>query len=295
MTGSPFNILVIGAGGQVGSQLVQSLNLHPRFNTISGLHSDIDICRVDSIKKALNQSIDAVVNCAAYTAVDLAQSNPEPAWRVNALGPMLLAKACQNANIPLIHYSSDYVYHNGLFRPLLETDPCNPKSVYAISKYLGEQDALYHHSKTVVIRTSWVYADQGQNFVNTISRLSKEKSKIQVVNDQFGAPTYTPDLVSATIKVLEYIVNPSLTFDKYGIYNFANEGGISWYEFAKEIIRLLQSNCEVEPVPTAAFPRPAPRPPYSVFDLSSIKSTFDLTIPAWDLSLVHSIALKEQL
>lgn len=284
-----FRILVTGASGQVGQQLVKSLNDRQDFVAIAKSHQDLDICDSIEVLRVITTGLDAVVNCAAYTAVDLAQSNAPSAWSINVEGPKQLAKACALANIPLLHYSSDYVYDNGQTTPYSEADPCNPKSIYAISKYLGEQEALYHHARTVVIRTSWVYADQGQNFVNTILKLAKEKSNIKVVNDQIGAPTYTPDLVQATIKILSSVLEPSEIQAQYGIYNFANQGVISWFDFASEIIKISGLACVVEPVPSTAYPRPAPRPQYSVFNLAKIKHSFDPQIPFWQDSLAVSL------
>ena len=278
-------ILITGAQGQVGSQFIAALNQSSEYLPISYSHVEFDITDPQSIQIIFNQNFSAVINCAAYTAVDLAESESNLAWKVNVYATKLLALACADKKIPLIHFSSDYVYDNNLNRPLKETDPCNPKSIYAITKYCGEQAALYYHRQSIIIRTSWVYSKLGQNFVNTILRLSKEKAELSIINDQIGAPTYTLDLVNTTMTILKNVLQQQTKNSLFGIYNFSNAGNISWFDFANEIIKLSDSPCKLRPVPTVEFPRPAARPAFSVFDMTKILSTFGVELKDWRESL----------
>ncbi|MBK8776725.1 MAG: dTDP-4-dehydrorhamnose reductase [Saprospiraceae bacterium] len=284
----PFNILVTGAHGQVGSQLVLRLKQEADIKVHAYGHKQLDLTDANAILHVITDEIHAVVNCAAYTQVDLAQSDPSAAWNINAVAPELMAKACHQKNILFLHYSTDYVYDNDQTRPLTETDPCCPKSIYAITKYEGEQKALYYNPKTIILRTSWVYSRQGQNFVNTIIRLAQEKSELLVVDDQLGAPTYTPNLVDATLTILRrYLEYGSSNI--FGIYNFANDGAISWYEFAKKIVAMRLIDCKVLPTSTQSFPRPAPRPRYSIFELTKIQAVFGIKPVPWEIALQECI------
>jgi dTDP-4-dehydrorhamnose reductase len=282
-----YNILITGAGGQLGHALDLLLGSQHAFNPVALPHTGLDITDADSLRDCLDtHRIHLVVNTAAYTSVDLAESSPDRAWLVNAEGPRQIAIACRKKQIPLIHFSTDYVYHNALRRPLLETDPCNPGNVYGASKLAGEQKTLYHHPHTVVIRTSWLYGREGNNFVNTIKRLSSEKPVLEVVNDQIGAPTYVPDLAAATLTILSKVLPESGNPSWYGIFNFANEGEASWFDFASAIVSSSSTTCSVHPVATSVFPRPAARPSYSLFNLNKIKSTFHLSIRDWKTALM---------
>lgn len=282
-----YNILITGAGGQLGHALNQLLGSQDAFNPVALSHTRLDITDADSLMDCLDtHRIHLVLNTAAYTSVDLAETSPDRAWLVNAEGPRQVAIACRKKQIPLIHFSTDYVYHNALRRPLLETDPCNPRNVYGASKLAGEQKTLYHHPHTLVIRTSWLYGREGHNFFNTIKRLSSEKPVLEVVNDQIGAPTYVPDLAAATLTILSKVLPEAGNPSWYGIFNFANEGEASWFDFASGIVSGSSNTCSVQPVSTSVFPRPAARPSYSVFNLNKIKSTFQLSIRDWKTALM---------
>lgn len=279
-------ILITGCNGQVGQSFTAFKSVFPQFELVFVHRGQLDISDIASIQSFFFTEWDfaAVINAAAYTNVDLAETEIQKAWKTNVSGPMLLAKKCKELEIPLIHFSSDYVYDNGFNRPLKESDACCPKSIYAITKFEGEQSAIYYNPNTIVLRTSWVYSENGNNFLKTIVRLTKENTEIKVVNDQIGAPTFAHDLASATLTLLDYILNDS-HFTHYGIFNFANEGRISWFDFASEIARVSKAKCIVIPVDTAAFPRPAKRPAYSVFDLSKIKLVFNIIPIPWQTSL----------
>jgi dTDP-4-dehydrorhamnose reductase len=278
-------ILITGFNGQVGQSFASLSNHFLQYELVLVHHGELDITDPNHINGVLaNGNFAAVINCAAYTSVDLAETEIEKASRINMYGPVLLAKKCNELHIPLIHFSSDYVYDNGYTRPLKEIDPCSPKSIYAITKLEGEQAALYYNLKTVILRTSWVYSEYGNNFLKTILKLTKENKEINVVNDQIGSPTYARDLAAVTLTILDHILN-NANFNQYGIYNYANEGQISWFDFASEIVNISKSNCIVHPVSTVSFPRPAKRPAYSVFDLHKIISVFTIKPIPWQRSL----------
>jgi dTDP-4-dehydrorhamnose reductase len=280
-----FKILITGAQGQVGSQCMRTISESDHLLPMSFSHREFNISDQASIETIFKNDFNAVINCAAFTAVDAAQTEIGHAWNVNAVAPKLLAKACSQKKIPLIHFSSDYVYDNGQHKPLLESGTCNPKSIYALSKFVGEQEALYYHNQTIIIRTSWVYSKTGQNFVNTILKLGKSKKSLEIVNDQLGSPTYTPDLVEAVIMIVDCLFSNQNDRSLFGIFNFSNSGIISWYDFAVEIIKYSGIECMLTPVSTTQFPRPAPRPSYSAFDLSKIQQTFGIIPINWKTSL----------
>jgi len=279
-------ILITGCNGQVGQSFHAFQDSFPQFELVFVHRGQLDIMDTNSIKSFFltEKNYAAVINSAAYTGVDMAETEIQKAWKTNISGPILLAKKCDELKIPLIHFSSDYVYDNGYTRPLKETDPCSPKSMYAITKFEGEQAAMYYNPKSIILRTSWVYSEYGNNFLKTILKLSKEKTEINVVKDQIGAPTYAHDLASVSLRMLYIILNDPY-YNQYGIYNYANEGQISWFDFAREIVRISKSTCIVHPVNTDSFPRPAKRPAYSVFDLNKIKSNFNISLIPWQTSL----------
>lgn len=280
-------ILVTGAGGQVGRSLQSLAVQFPQLQFIFSHSDDLDITNKRAVSTFFsNKRLSACINCAAYTAVDRAEEDAARARRVNVDGIGNLATACAATNIPLIHFSSDYVYHNNLNRPLVETDPTAPKGVYARTKLQGEVVAFKRHANTMVVRTSWVYAPEGHNFVRTMLRLSAEKPAIQVVYDQIGAPTYAPDLALALLNLLQKIHVGTLSPEKlYGVWNFSNAGVTSWYDFARAILTLQKSPCKVYPILSEQYQTPATRPPYSVLNTRKFKTAFDVEIPHWHDSL----------
>jgi dTDP-4-dehydrorhamnose reductase len=222
---------------------------------------------------------DYCINCAAYTAVDKAEVEKELAFIVNAESVGILAAVSSAMHCKFLHVSTDYVYDGDQLGEHQEEDVPKPVSVYGQSKLAGEQAALTNNPDSVIIRTSWVYSQFGHNFVKTMMRLMKEKPSISVVNDQQGSPTWAADLASFIMQVVlhkEWVP---------GVYNFSNEGNITWYEFAAEIKRLIHSNCEVQPIPTTSYPTPAKRPANSFMSKSKIKSVFGYTPIDWRLSL----------
>jgi dTDP-4-dehydrorhamnose reductase len=278
-------ILVTGANGQLGCELQAIAPAFPQFEFSFHDHATLDIANHASITATLDRERPAYcINCAAYTAVDKAESEKESAYLINGDAVGYLAAACHNIGARLIHISTDYVFDGHSATPLKEGDPTGPVNTYGASKLEGERQALQHYPEgTLIIRTSWVYSEFGNNFVRTMIRLMKERPSINVVSDQVGSPTYAADLAAA---ILHIINAPSFL---PGLYHYSNEGRISWYEFALAIRELIGSTCEVNPIPTVQYPTPAKRPRFSLLDKSLICSTYHLTIPEWRPSLVTCI------
>ena len=274
------NILVTGADGQLGSEFRDLEKSFPYFNFY--FTSKINLSVTDEVALEnlfTNNSFNICINCAAYTAVDKAETEKENAFEVNAVAAGYIAAVCQKYNCMLFHISTDYVFDGSEARPYLESDAVNPLGVYGHSKAKGEKNILQVNESAIIIRTSWLYSSHGKNFVKTMVRLMKEKESIGVVSDQYGSPTYSADLALAILHIIEA--------DDFvpGIYHYCNEGIISWYQFAVEIKKLIQSNCVIKAIGTNEYPTPAARPAYSALDTSLFFSTFGLTIPGWQQSL----------
>ncbi len=273
-------ILITGANGQLGKELQAASVNYPQFNFIFFSRSDLPINDNQKILGAFeNIKPDYCINCAAYTAVDKAESERQEAFLINAEAVRLLAAACKSFNTKFIHISTDYVFDGNSSVPIKEDAPTNPVSVYGSSKLKGEQFSFNEQNETIIIRTSWVYSEFGNNFVKTMIRLMKEKESINVVNDQIGSPTYAADLAEAILQIIE-----SKKFIP-GIYNYSNEGKISWYDFAIAIKQILNSSCNVSPIPTSQYPTPAKRPHYSLLDKTKIATIYSATIKNWNESL----------
>lgn len=265
--------LVTGANGQLGNEL----RLLLKDNALYVDKDQLDITDAEAVKSFFSANrFDAVINCAAYTAVDKAEADEELARSINARGPENLAKT----GIPLIHVSTDYVFDGTNCRPYVETDTANPQSVYGRTKLAGEQAVLENASAAVIIRTAWLYSEFGNNFVKTMRRLGTEKAQLNVVFDQVGTPTYAADLAAAVVHIL-----PRLRPGMKEIFHFSNEGVCSWYDFAVEIMKLSGLNCRVNPIESKDYPTPARRPFYSVLNKTKIKQTFNLKINHWKESL----------
>ena len=278
-------ILVTGANGQLGRELQALAPAFPQFDFLFFDRATLSIADPDAINTFFARERPAYcINCAAYTAVDKAESEKESAFLINGDAVGYIATACRNTGARLIHISTDYVFDGLSETPLREEDPTNPINTYGASKLEGERQALQHYPEgTLIIRTSWVYSEFGNNFVRTMIRLMKERPSINVVSDQIGSPTYAADLAAA---ILHILTAPSFI---PGLYNYSNEGRISWYEFALAIRELIGSTCEVNPIPTAQYPTPAKRPRFSLLDKSLISATYHLAIPEWQPSLVTCI------
>ncbi len=277
-------IWVTGAKGQLGTELYSQ---HSKLRQCEFLFTDIEEMDLTQKKAVMdfvrNENPDVIINCAAYTAVDKAEEEPEKAFLLNRDIPAYLTEAAASIDALLIHLSTDYVFDGTKDRPYTENDRPNPISAYAESKYAGEREVL-KNPKNIILRTSWLYSAQGTNFLKTMLRLGKEKEELTVVNDQFGIPTSATDLAGALLYMVKHILSDKEDYG--GIYHYSDEGWCSWYDFAVEIMRLTGLNCHVKPVTTAQYPLPAKRPMYSVMDKSKIKRVFGIEIPEWRESLL---------
>jgi len=275
-------ILVIGTNGQLGQELQVLAPSFPGYRFLFTTKDEVDIIHpVETSEYFSARSIDYCINCAAYTAVDNAETEKENAFFINAYAVACIADICHKNNTQLIHISTDYVFDGTAGQPYKETDKTAPVSVYGKSKMHGEELALRNEPSAIIIRTAWLYSSFKNNFVKTMLRLMKEKESINVVNDQFGSPTYAADLAAA---IMQMIVSGK-SKENPGIYHYNNAGITNWYEFAVAIKKLTDSNCIVNPIPTSQYPTPAKRPAYSVLDSTKIKETFGVAVPDWEESL----------
>lgn len=279
-------ILVTGAGGQLSTEFNYLASLLETNTFVFAGQSDLDITVGGEVEQFLKQGgFDLVINCAAYTAVDKAESEKETAYAVNSTGAEILAKLCAASKIRLLHFSTDFVFDGSLSRPYNETDAANPLSVYGKSKLEGEQSVLKYQPDAIVIRTSWVYSSFGHNFVKTILRLCSERSELNIVDDQIGSPTYARDLAKAVLHVIQ---QPHW---KAGMYHYSNEGVASWYDFAVAIKEMAGLNTRINPISTKGYPTAAVRPPYSVLSKQHFKETYSVGIPYWRDSLKECLSL----
>lgn len=281
-------VLVSGANGQLGRELQALASEFPELTLLPVDRSVLDISDAEAIARFFEHTdFDYCINCAAYTAVDKAEQERDLAFAINAQGAANLAKTCAVKSVQLLHFSSDYVYHNQENRPLLETDVTTPQGVYAKSKLEGDVQVLAANPDALVFRTSWVYSSFGHNFVKTMLRLGAERGALRVVCDQIGAPTYARDLARMSL----HLIHSGKAKEQAGIFNYSNEGVCSWYDFAQAIFDLSGVPCKVEPIPSTAYPTPAARPHYSVLDKGKFKAAFDLEIPYWRESLRECLGL----
>ncbi|MGV3529419.1 MAG: dTDP-4-dehydrorhamnose reductase [Flavisolibacter sp.] len=281
-------ILVTGSEGQLGKELQDLQAGYPGFNFVFVNRQALDVSDEASIQKSFRQyHPQYVINCAAYTAVDKAETEREKAMLINSQAVGLLAKACDAQGARFIHISTDYVFAGESKTPYREDDPIDPVNYYGQTKAEGEKQAFTNCKEAVVIRTSWVYSFHGNNFVKTMIRLMKERDELRVVDDQTGSPTYAADLAAAIMQIIQS--------EKWtpGIFHFSNEGVITWYEFAVAIRDLIASNCNVVPITTQDFPTPAKRPAYSVLNKEKICAAYGITLKDWRQSLQQCIAKFE--
>lgn len=270
-------LLITGSKGQLGTCLTA------RLPQAIGVDIDVlDICDFVALKKFTDENnIDCIVNCAAYTAVDKAEEEPELAKKINADAVLNLAKT----GAKVIHISTDYVFNGKSSTPYSESDAPSPASVYGRTKLDGE-NALFENAKSAfVIRTSWLYSNYGNNFVKTMRRLGAERESLNVVFDQIGTPTFADDLADAIVKIL-----PLLKDGCKELFHFSNEGVCSWYDFARKIMELSSLSCKVSPIESKDYPTKACRPNYSVLNKSKIKNFAGLEIPHWEESLKKCIS-----
>jgi dTDP-4-dehydrorhamnose reductase len=286
-------ILLLGANGQVGHELARSLK--PLGNIVATTRSGVlngeaceiaDFDRPDSLPSLVDRvSPDIVVNAAAYTAVDRAESEPEAAFRANAEAPGKLAKACVENDILLVHYSTDYVFDGQGTRPYREDDPTSPLGVYGASKLAGEQAIEASGCRRLIFRTAWVYGNHGANFMRTMLRLGAEREELRVVADQVGTPTPAPLIADVTAQVIASSPHAS------GVFHLTAEGQTSWHGFASAIVAgahrrgLLARRPQVLPISTADYPTPAKRPAYSRLDTSRLRNDMAIVLPVWEHGL----------
>ena len=267
-------ILVTGANGQLGSELAVLSKSYPKFEWIFADRTKITLDNLELLKVQLKEiKPDIILNCGAYTAVDKAETEKELAFIVNHLAVEIIANYSFKNNTKLIHVSTDYVFDGSSSSSLNEDAETNPINVYGESKLAGEIACLKENPESVIIRTSWVYSKFGNNFVKTMQRLMQERDEINVVNDQIGSPTYAADLAQTMIDIIE-----SSEWIP-GIYNYSNEGEISWYEFALSVKELGSYNCKVGGITSASYPTPAKRPSFSLLSKEKIKAIYNLNIP----------------
>lgn len=279
-------ILVTGANGQLGSEMQRLGAISPNRYLFTDV-AELDITDAVAVQHFITEhSVQVIVNCAAYTNVDKAESDETAAMLINATAVQNLACAAKEAGATLIHISTDYVFGCDGNTPRTEDMPLNPLGVYGRTKLAGEKAVTDSGCKAIIIRTAWLYSEFGNNFVKTMLRLTSERETVKVVFDQVGTPTYAGDLALTIFSIIEgdkYIGNE-------GIYHFSDEGACSWYDFATEIAYMSgHNNCTVTPCHSNEFPSPVTRPPYSVLDKTKIKEVFDITIPHWRESLAYCL------
>jgi dTDP-4-dehydrorhamnose reductase len=272
-------ILVLGSNGQLGTEIKKlSSNFSDCIFVFAG-REEIDVTNEKCILKIVQHNPDFIVNCAAYTAVDKAESEMEAADKLNHIACKYIVEGAEKAGAVLIHISTDYVYNINPGYPLSENDNCEPYGVYAISKYNGEK-IVQEYKKHILIRTSWVYGNEGKNFYKTMLSLS-DRPELKIVADQYGAPTYAVDLALFIIKVINYLDRAEEMDKFYGIYNFSNEGCISWFDFATQIFALNHKSVALTPVTSSGYNSPAHRPDWSVLSKQKLKKNFNFEVPHW--------------
>lgn len=289
-------IVVTGSAGMLGAETVGALR-RAGFRAVGLSRSVMDIARPESVRSALGamDAVDLVINCAAYTAVDKAESEPGAAFAVNRDGAANLAGECARLGIPLIHISTDYVFDGKSRLPYKEEHPVNPVNVYGLSKEQGEAAIRRGIGRHIIVRTSWLYGAGGRNFVKTILGLGMERDELRVVCDQHGCPTWSSDLADCLVRLAEGVSGNSGGVG-WGTYHFCGKGVATWYEFASAVLAEAQRRkprpggmAKVLPVATGAYPTAAARPQYSVLDCGKIEAVFGVRPPAWEKSLERLI------
>lgn len=279
-------ILITGSAGQLGNEISKLSVNHPEHNFIFTDVKELNITNESDIENFFNQrNIDFIVNCAAYTAVDLAEKEKELSTLINSTAVKNLAQISAHFNAKLIHISTDYVFDGKNYRPYNEDDQTNPIQWYGKTKLEGEIQVNNFAKDAIIIRTSWLYSEFGKNFVKTIIKYAQERDFLNVVSDQVGTPTYAKDLAKSIL----HIISNYKSDNSIQTYNFSNEGVISWYDFAKTIIELTKIDCIINPIETKDFPTPAARPIYSVLNKTKIKTDYKIVIPYWRDSLIDCL------
>lgn len=278
-------VVVTGANGQLGQSLRFIAGNYPEIQFVFCDSKQLDITDKSSINAVFKESNpNYCINAAAYTAVDKAESEPEKAHLINAMGPKNLAEICKDFDTTLLHVSTDFVFDGNAKKPYTEEDIPNPTGVYGQTKLDGERMIQEIMKKFFIIRTSWVYSQFGNNFMKTMIRLGKERDTLSVVNDQIGTPTNAVDLAEVLVKIIQFNTQHPIS-NTFGIYNFSNEGQCSWYDFANKIFEINKIEIDLRPIPTSDYPTPAKRPKFSVLDKSKIRNVFGIGIESWIESL----------
>jgi dTDP-4-dehydrorhamnose reductase len=280
-------ILITGSSGQMGRQFRElSASLTAQFILLT--RTDMIIHDITSVRNMFKMSKPQFfINCAAYTAVDQAEKDRDQAYLVNGDAPGIMAQVCKEFNVPFIHISTDYVFDGLATVPYKEDNPTEPQNVYGASKLEGEKRIFLLNEDAIVIRTSWLYSEYQRNFVKTMVNLMHQREEINVVSDQFGSPTWAADLVDAIVSILGF---PTW---KPGTYHFANQGAISWFDFAVAIKEIMGLSCRVNPITTPEYPTPAKRPAYSVLDTIKIQDVYGVKPKYWKDSLRECLSRIE--
>ena len=282
-------VLITGSNGQLGSEINELVTNYKKLDCVFKGLPELDICNIDALETfIIDHKINAVINCAAYTAVDKAEEDAEIAEKVNATGVLNLVSALEKVDGKLIHISTDYVFDGDHFLPYQESDEVNPIGVYGNTKRRGELAVINSAIDGLVIRTSWLYSAYGNNFVKTMLRFGSERNELGVIFDQVGTPTSATDLAKTCLEILSSKENMNIS-RKGKVYHYSNEGVASWYDFAIAIMKLGEVNCRVHPIETKDYPTLAKRPQYSVLNKSKIKTDFKIEIPYWRDSLKECI------
>ncbi len=277
-------VVVTGKNGQVGWELMQiAETTGASFDFIFTAREELDLGSPASISLFFDKYQPAYfINCAAYTAVDKAETEQQAAYTMNADAVGMIAMRCSKINCTLIHISTDYVFDGKGNAPYQTDTATKPINYYGFTKWMGEKLALENNKRTIIIRTSWIYSAHGNNFVKTMLRLMKERTEVKVVNDQIGSPTYAGDLADAIMSIIQALEKGNI---HYGIYHFSNTGNLSWFDFAMAIKYISKATCTILPQPSTAYPTPAKRPAYSVMDIAKIAQDFNIDLQEWKLSL----------
>ncbi len=271
-------ILITGSKGQLGNEIRVLAKTYPDFDFIYTDVEELNITELNDVKACFEENKpDVIINCAAYTAVDKAESDESTALLVNAKAAENLARSAAEIDALLIHISTDYVFDGKSYTPYVETDPTNPGSAYGRSKLAGEEAVIKYATKGIILRTSWLYSAFGNNFVKTMMKYGKEREELNIVYDQIGTPTYARDLAKAILDIIPSAMLSSGT----ELFHYSNEGVASWYDFATIVITSSEIDCNVKPILTKDYPLPAPRPNFSVLNKAKIKETFKIAIPYW--------------
>ena len=291
-------VLVTGKDGQLGKSIERMARQYPQYDFKFVGRERLDLSSAENITEVfVDQHFDIIINCAAYTAVDKAETETELAEQVNYLAVQKLAEIAKQQESVLIHISTDYVFNGQNFKPYIESDLTEPQSIYGATKLKGEQTIQEINPKGCIIRTSWVYSEYGNNFVKTMLKLGHERDSLNVIFDQVGTPTYAGDLAKTILQMVDggHSRFSIQNLKCCNVYHYSNEGVCSWYDFAKTIFGFSDIDCRVNPIETKDYPTPAERPHYSLLNKAKIKHDFELEIPYWKDSLQKCIKrLQEQ-